>query len=114
MVSGGGIFSTLGTMKMRGGTTITGNRAGDSGGGIFVQSPTGLEQFEVLLQFIPLFSMPSVRERIWYSVGFLLVCKIAQATRYTYSLHLPPYELPHIPGLYHTLNAQKYRPYERV
>ena len=52
MVSGGGIFSTLGTVKMRGGTTVTGNRAGDSGGGIFVQSPTGLEQFEVQLQLI--------------------------------------------------------------
>ena len=37
-------------MKMRGGTTITGNRAGDNGGGICVQSPTGLEQFEVLLK----------------------------------------------------------------
>ena len=52
MVSGGGIFSTLGTVKMRGGTTITGNRAGDNGGGICVQSPTGLEQFEVLIQLI--------------------------------------------------------------
>jgi len=46
-VSGGGIYSTSSTMKMRGGTKITGNRARDEGGGMLVQLPTVLEQFEV-------------------------------------------------------------------
>jgi len=47
MVSGGGICSSSSTVQMRGGTKITGNRARDQGGGMLVQLPTVLEQFEV-------------------------------------------------------------------
>ena len=113
MLSGGGIFSTLGTVKMRGGTTITGNRAEDSGGGICVQSPTGLEHFEVLRQLIPSCLTPKAEGTClilrWVPAG------LQDLIGYTLHPHALPITLratPHIAGLHKFLNAQKHRPYE--